>query len=478
MKLIGCDFDDGLSTCRIRKSVNDGVLFTTLTTISMRDANGLYSTLDEQNIVVVFDAGSGYGYVAKIYRSANGGISFSLVFQDDTPSGIKSLAVSPADDNYMWAVGKAGKVYKSLDNGINWTLFATIAGYSSSEYLESVSFISNMVGWTSGKTKIFKTTDGGENWVEQKDVGAGVTVIDVFALDANTVWALEGALTGKVWKTIDGGTNWTSFVTPRVYAGGKLYALGDKVWFTGKSGVNLEVIYSNDGGSNWNRTTVTDTYAGEPLRVKIPLVFASENIGYLANYRCFKTIDGGQTFSQLGIFSGASTSTISDFWVNKNLVTEWRSFDVAGVAPTNRTTEGSAISEANPLNFGSVGPGNNSNVKVLVFRATSLGIYTTISDMRAWLQAKALVGTNFYYMDITDTWTINKTPGQVAAGTPGTCPQSLPGVANLTKIGGGDITGVGHADTSQYVYVCQYIGDDEVGGVDIDMNYRVQADKA
>ena len=143
---------------------------------------------------------------------------------------------------------------------------------------------------------------------------------------------------------------------------------------------------------------------------------------------------------------------------------EFRSLDITDTEPADRTTAGTVINQDNPLDFGtanntaeaaSVGP------KCIIFRCSNLQGNSTINNMRFWLSSNSdFTGTNYFYCDVTSTWTQNKTIGQITGGTPGICPTSVPS-ANVTKINGGDITGTGHADTSQYIYLGLSIGSDE-----------------
>ncbi len=146
---------------------------------------------------------------------------------------------------------------------------------------------------------------------------------------------------------------------------------------------------------------------------------------------------------------------------------EFRSLGITDTEPSDRTTAGTVVSQNNPLDFGtanntaeaaSVGP------KCVIFRCSNLQGNTTISNMRFWLNSNSdFVGNNSYYCDITNTWTQNKTVGQVSGGVPGICPTSISS-ANVTKINGGDITGITHDQTSQYIYLALSIGTDEVIG--------------
>ncbi len=146
---------------------------------------------------------------------------------------------------------------------------------------------------------------------------------------------------------------------------------------------------------------------------------------------------------------------------------EFRSLDITETEPADRTTAGSVVSQSNPLDFGTANNtagAVNAGPKCIIFRCSNLQGKTTISNIKFWLSSNSdFVGNNLFYSDITDTWTQNKTVGQVSGGAPGLCPASVPS-ANVTKISGGDITGTAHADTSQYIYLAMNIGSDEVIG--------------
>jgi len=443
-----------------KKSIDNGLTWITVGTGGYIVPYGMFVSEDESVVVL--------GTLTAIAKSSNGGVSFSTVHILPGSGDIQDLCVSPEDENYLFACGRYGYVYLSTNKGSTWSN-VQLSGFTTANYLRGIHMVSNLVGWAVGRLRIYKTIDGGATWTEQKLLAA--EPYDVWAVDENTVYVLEGTSNGVVWKTTDGGANWTSLATVRQYTGGRLCVRGANIWFTGKSGVNFDVVYSNDAGLNWNRVQVADT---QTLNVQqLPITFADDNRGYVMAYHAYYSNDGGQTWSQKGIPSDSTTRQCYAVHAAGALSVEWRSFDVTGSEPVNRTIEGSVITADNPLNFGSGGVGDSA-VKCLIFRAVNLGIYTTISNMRFYLQAKTLVGANSYYCDITDTWTPNKSVAQVSGGTPGTIPQTEP-VANVTKIGGGNITGVGHADTSQYIYLAMNIGVDEIPGAKT-LTYRMVFD--
>ncbi len=147
---------------------------------------------------------------------------------------------------------------------------------------------------------------------------------------------------------------------------------------------------------------------------------------------------------------------------------EFRALDISLTEPANRTTAGTVVNSANPLDMGTI---NNTSgyvpvgPKAVWWRVTDFGGNSEVSNMKIWMsQNSSLVGTNEYYCDITDTWTQNKTVSQVSSGSPGRIPESQPS-NNITRINGGSITGTGHNDTSQYVYLAMLIGSDETVGI-------------
>ena len=146
---------------------------------------------------------------------------------------------------------------------------------------------------------------------------------------------------------------------------------------------------------------------------------------------------------------------------------EFRSLDITDTEPADRTTAGTAINQNSPLDFGTANntaEAASAGPKCVIFRCSNLQGNSTISNMRLWLSSNSdFTGSNYFYCDVTSTWTQNKTVGQVSGGVPGLCPTSVPS-ANVTKIDGGDITGITHAQTSQYIYLALSIATDELIG--------------
>jgi photosystem II stability/assembly factor-like uncharacterized protein len=464
----------------IKVSNDDGVSFTNhyVNAGDVSEPNGALVTNDQSVFLI--------GGATKIYRSSDGGLTFAEVYTPVATSAIHFACFSPTDENKVWMVGRSERVHYSSDNGVTWNLIWQAPGATLSGYIYYIHMASNLIGYMCGyihsggvlTNSVWKTTDGGNNWSVLK---SNFTYIPycVFAVDTSTIYLLESNAAGCIWKSTDGGSTWVNKGTGgKTIEGKRLYATeSGMVWATGRNLSKIEVAYSSDGGTTWNKVDVADSGASIS-DTRCPIKFISDSVGYICSLKCWKSIDGGQTWNnQGGIPAGGAAYLSLFFALNPAILTQFRSFNVAGTEPADRTSEGSAVTQVNPLNFGQMPKGNDSNVKCIIWRATNLGAYSTLSNMRFWAyDLSEFVGTNTYHADITDSWTQNKTPAQVKAGTPGTCPQAEP-AANLTKIGGGNITGVGHADTSQYIYLVNAIGNDETDG-DKDFVYRVKFDYA
>lgn len=456
---------------RISKSINNGVTFTSVVTELPSYWPRAFILYPSDNIII--SLGSGGAAQGVVYRSVNGGDSFDLIYNVATAQ-IEDAQKSRDTADIIFGCGRFGYFWKSTDKGATFS-YNQIEGYTA-VWFRSVSFVDDDVGFVAGDDYILKTTDGGDSWTE-KYSSEGAKLRGVFAVDANTIWALPEEPSDHILKSTNGGDDWDTITTTKTGDGKRIAGLvgdTDRIWFVSYAGAGMELTYTTNGGANWSTVIISSSDSIIYSR-RAPFFFVTPNVGYAFNQYCQKTNDGGQTWSQLAYLSANYMMGAAH---DMDFATEFRSFDITGNEPADRTSDGVEIASFNPLNFGSMGPGQDSVVKCLIFRAKNLGVYATLSEMKFYLQAKALVGTNDYYCDITDTWTKDKTPTQVEAGDPGTCPQVLPESPNLTKIGSGDITGVGHADTSQYIYLCQYIADDEVSGADITMNYRNEFDYA
>ncbi len=217
-------YDDGCA-----KTTNGGQTWS----IHTASFNLLYSkaSVSDPNSILVAGYNSGYG--GKIYRSADQGITWTLIF-DGVPNYDKTVGFIFTDmlTGYLalkpMTSGMPGKLLKTTNGGISWSEVST----GDQSEIVSISFINNLTGIISlsGK-RILRTADGGNTWSEaaygaslspSNTFPAAVTYVRMF--NANDgVAAIRGQY---LFTTNDGGRNFEEIYhgsTIWPYASGNAY---------------------------------------------------------------------------------------------------------------------------------------------------------------------------------------------------------------------------------------------------------------
>ncbi len=277
-----------------------------------------YVDVDPTNPDRLFVAALGHPYGPNtergIFRSTDGGRTFDRVlFKDEYTSG-NDVRIDPRDPNTVYAAlwpqqeayfeggsftSGEGGIYKSTDGGTTWTqlggglppvLEANLAiSPSNSQVVYAMVATTNPNGG-SGPVSLYRSDDGGAHWTVRTRsagvagdagtldrrplgrIGGGdVPTIAVDPRDPNVVYSASVVM----WRTEDGGTSWSAV---RGAPGGDDY---QRVWVDPEDGDVLLVV-SDQGGvvsanrgfswSNWyNQSTAavyhTTTDDAYPYRV-------------------------------------------------------------------------------------------------------------------------------------------------------------------------------------------------------------------
>ncbi|KAB2878518.1 glycosyl hydrolase [bacterium] len=174
-----------------------------------------------------------------VWKTMNGGITFSPVFDSQTSYSIGCVTLDPNNANVVWvgsgennsqrSVSYGDGVYKSLDGGKNWKNM----GLKKSEHIGKIVIDprnSNVVYvaaqgplWGPGGDRgLYKSTNGGETWDLSLKISENTGVSDI-ALDPRDpdvlyvsayqrrrhVWTLiNGGPESAIYKSTDGGKTW------------------------------------------------------------------------------------------------------------------------------------------------------------------------------------------------------------------------------------------------------------------------------
>ena len=234
--------------------------------------------------------------------------------------GVGQLSIGMNDNTAIWgtAINSDGTIYdaftRSTDGGNTWASGTFNAGTGLSQLFAIDANTCWAVFNTGADQGLYKTTDGGATWVKKGDAyGSGSFANVIHFFDDNYGFAEGDPLDGyyELYTTQDGGENWTRIDETEIPAPtsgeygitGNYYAVGDNIWF----GTNQGRIYrSTDKGETWD---VSLTAFGATNVVGILMFDANNGISFRSYLdmgiepELNETTDGGAswtTFSTVG----------------------------------------------------------------------------------------------------------------------------------------------------------------------------------
>ncbi len=186
-----------------------------------------------------------------VFKSSDGGDSWTALEQGLEPADSRALAVAPSDPQILYlgaertGSGTPG-VYRSADGGATWGLTNLVFD----TYTLAVDPTDPDTVLAGGLLGLFRSTDGGGSWTEVLDV----TTVNaaVFASSDPRIAYAAGWFSGT-WRSTDGGQTWT-----RLPGNGRALAVdpsdpdvvygGDSDFFRDNAGI---IRRSLDGGATW-----------------------------------------------------------------------------------------------------------------------------------------------------------------------------------------------------------------------------------
>ncbi|MBP6539537.1 MAG: fibronectin type III domain-containing protein [Saprospiraceae bacterium] len=262
-----------------------------------------------------------------ILRSTNNGENWST---DYTISGSNrvSIAVTPADTNYIYAVSSKSinnsfnGLYRSTNGGQNFTLRSSIpnilgwtptgTGIDTSGQgwydLTIVADPSNVNTIYVGAINTWKSTNGGSTWILKShwSGASGVQTVhaDKHVLEFRGTNLWEGN-DGGVYKSANGGTSWVSKTNGIVHS--QMYRLG-----VSQSDGKVITGLQDNGTKLLNTSGWTDIYGGDGMEC---IIHENNNrINFRSIYlgEIYRTTNDG---ASLGSINDHITETVSGAWV-------------------------------------------------------------------------------------------------------------------------------------------------------------------
>ena len=285
-----------------------------------------------------------------VWKSNDGGVNWSPIFDDQPVSSIGSIAVAPSDPNVVYVgsgeanirgnVAPGNGIYKSLDAGKTWNHVWTQEGQIGQMAVHptnpDIAFAA-VLGHAFGPNPergVYRTTDGGRTWKQvlkkNADTGASAVVLD--PSNPNIVvaglwearrypWDLKSGGPGSgLWVSRDGGDTWKALtgnglpegtwgkigVAVAPSDGRRVYALIEAE----KGGL----FRSDDGGENWTLAS-----GSHELRQRawyyttLTVSPANPDEVWCPQVPLLKSIDGGKTFEHV---EGPPHGDHHDIWID------------------------------------------------------------------------------------------------------------------------------------------------------------------
>jgi photosystem II stability/assembly factor-like uncharacterized protein len=272
-----------------------------------------------------------------VWKTTNGGQTWSPLFEHESVSSIGALALAPSNPNIIYAgsgeacirgnISHGDGVYKSVDAGRTWTNvglkdtrhIGRILVHPKNSDVVLVAALGHAYG-PNTERGVFRSADGGQTWTKvlYKDDTTGA--IDLSIDPANpeivfaamwqvqrTPWSLVSGGPGSgIYKSMDAGRTWKQIEGHGLPAG-PLGRIGVSVSPADASRVYAMIeakdgglFRSEDGGANWARINGDYNLRGRPWYYTH--VFADPSNAdtvYILDFGFHRSIDGGRTFSML-----------------------------------------------------------------------------------------------------------------------------------------------------------------------------------
>jgi photosystem II stability/assembly factor-like uncharacterized protein len=278
-----------------------------------------------------------------VWKSTDGAMTWSSVFDKEGTSAIGSLAVAGSNHNVLYVgtgeacirgnISHGDGVYKSLDGGKNWKnvglrdsrAIGKVIINPSNPDVVFVAALGHPYG-PNTERGIFRTTDGGKTWekVLYKDENTGG--IDV-AFDPHnpnilfaalwqarrTSWSMASGGPGSgLYRSSDGGTTWKRLEEhglpkgPYGKIGVAVAANSDRVYALIEAHNPDGGLYrSDDGGESWQLVNPNHNLWQRPwYYMHVIADPRDENVLYIMDVDAYKSTDGGHLFNKVKIPHG------------------------------------------------------------------------------------------------------------------------------------------------------------------------------
>jgi hypothetical protein len=196
-------------------------------------------------------------YNGNLYRSTNGGTSFSKIYTVSGGGWVTPWLQDPINASTLYAGGT--NVVKSINSGTNWSTISSFSSTVGTLVALDVAHTDTKTIVAASKTKIMLTTNGGTSWT---DITRGlptttsIQTVHIDINDANKIYVGIASYTGNsAFMSTNGGANWTNISAGMPQIPVNCFVSQKNLGGAVYCGTDLGVYYSSNSGTNWENFT-------------------------------------------------------------------------------------------------------------------------------------------------------------------------------------------------------------------------------
>ncbi|HXS35233.1 MAG TPA: YCF48-related protein [Flavipsychrobacter sp.] len=210
-------------------------------------------------------AGSNFGLSSDIYKTADGGTTWTKEYSTDSGIYVELKAIWFTSSMNGFVAGDSNNtplLKYTTDGGTTWKTYST--SFSATGSFGDMRFINSTTGFLTGSDLGYHgyvTTDGGATWNHMDTCGSFDYFVTINFLDANNGYTAGGSYT--LTKTTDGGATWNPVASVPAAT-----FFGDQIIFPSSNNAILlgEDLYTGYGGLRSTDGLATWT----PLSITLP----------------------------------------------------------------------------------------------------------------------------------------------------------------------------------------------------------------
>jgi hypothetical protein len=278
-----------------------------------------------------------------------GNMAIGSICQD--PSNTNVMYFGTGEKTFNTDAVMGGGVWKSVDHGANWNLLASTTGfYNVSKIICDASGIV-YVGTIGSGSGLQRSMDGGTTWtnITPTTAGTGTRIADIELSSTGRLHVSKGYLSSAANQTayfytdnpttVTSGT-WTSPATPfscqynvdLASNGNTVYALPSNSTYE-----TPQIYKSTDGGATWAATATSPPAASANNDLSsaqgwyclaMAVDPANANNVIVGGLNCYKTTNGGNTWSQLSVWISGISGTVTNYVHADQHIVAWNGSQV------------------------------------------------------------------------------------------------------------------------------------------------------